>query len=110
MIYTKFKSTFKSSDKIHNIAYYVYFPAGEVKGVVQISHGMCEYFQRYDHFAEFLVQHGYVVCGNDHLGHGNSVNDSSELGYFSEENGWQCVVSDLYALTKIMKKYYGRSP
>lgn len=110
MICTKFKSTFKSSDKIHNIAYYVYFPAGEVKGVVQISHGMCEYFLRYDHFAEFLVQHGYVVCGNDHLGHGNSVNDSSELGYFSEENGWQCVVSDLYALTKIMKKYYGDLP
>ena len=104
MFFTKFTSTYKSSDKIHDIAYYIYFPLGTVKGVVQISHGMCEYFNRYDHFARFLAQHGYVVCGNDHLGHGSSVNDNSELGYFAEENGWQCVVNDLYTLTKIMKK------
>lgn len=110
MFCTKFTSTYKSSDKIHDIAYYIYFPLGTVKGVVQISHGMCEYFNRYDHFARFLAQHGYVVCGNDHLGHGSSVNDNSELGYFAEENGWQCVVNDLYTLTKIMKKNYSDLP
>lgn len=110
MLCTKFTSTYKSSDNIHDIAYYVYFPMGGVKGVVQISHGMCEYFQRYDHFARFLAEQGYVVCGNDHLGHGSSVRNNSELGYFASENGWQKVVNDLYSLTKIMKKNYGDLP
>lgn len=82
---THFKSYYPSSDGLHKIAYYVRFPIGTVRGVVQISHGMCEYFRRYDGLAEFLTGLGFAVCGNDHLGHGDSVNDSSELGYFSPE-------------------------
>ena len=77
---THFKSYYPSSDGLHKIAYYVRFPIGTVRGVVQISHGMCEYFRRYDDLAEFLTGLGFAVCGNDHLGHGDSVNDSSELG------------------------------
>ncbi len=45
---------------------------------------MCEYFRRYDDLAEFLTGLGFAVCGNDHLGHGDSVNGNSELGYFSQ--------------------------
>lgn len=110
MLCTRFTSSFKSSDNIHDIAYYVYFPTGEMRGVVQISHGMCDYFKRYDEFARFLTEHGFIVCGNDHLGHGNSVSNDDELGYFSEKNGWQHVVEDLFSLTKIMKRSYGDLP
>jgi len=42
---THFKSYYPSSDGLHKIAYYVRFPIGTVRGVVQISHGMCEYFR-----------------------------------------------------------------
>ena len=52
---THFKSYYPSSDGLHKIAYYVRFPIGTVRGVVQISHGMCEYFRRYDDLAEFLT-------------------------------------------------------
>ena len=69
---THFKSYYPSSDGLHKIAYYVRFPIGTVRGVVQISHGMCEYFRRYDDLAEFLTGLGFAVCGNDHLGHGDS--------------------------------------
>ena len=55
------------------------------KGIIQISHGMCEYIERYEHFADFLTSHGYIVCGNDHLGHGNSVRSNDDLGFFAEE-------------------------
>ena len=109
-MFTKFNSVYKSSDNIHDIAYSVYFPMGYIKGVVQIAHGMCEYFGRYDAFARFLADNGYIVCGNDHLGHGGSVNDDSELGYFAGQDGWQCVVKDMYKLTKLMKKNYGDLP
>ena len=40
---THFSSSFRSCDKLHDIAYYVVFPQGAVRGVVQIAHGMAEY-------------------------------------------------------------------
>lgn len=46
------------------ISYYVLFPVGaELRGIVQISHGMCEYFTRYTAFAKYLCSLGYIVCG-----------------------------------------------
>ncbi len=107
---THFKSYYLSVDGVHNIAYYVRFPIGTVRGVVQIAHGMCEYFERYDDLAEYLTELGFAVCGNDHLGHGDSVNDDSELGYFSAEHGWENCVEDMYSLTKMMKKNYPDKP
>ena len=54
-------------DKLHVI---VWIPQGEIKAVLQISHGMIEDMERYDHFARFMAARGILVCGNDHLGHG----------------------------------------
>lgn len=71
---------------------------------------MCEYFARYFDFAEYMAQNGYIVCGNDHLGHGDSVRSDDELGYFSPENGWQNAVEDLFTLTQMMKQEYGDIP
>ena len=107
---TMITSTFRSRDGIHKIRYHVWFPEAEPVGVVQIAHGMAEYARRYEPFAEFLVGHGFVVCANDHLGHGGSVSAPSELGYFSRENGWENVVKDMHSLTKIMKQSYPDLP
>ncbi|MCD8095294.1 MAG: alpha/beta hydrolase [Ruminococcus sp.] len=101
---------FDSSDGIHSCRYIVIEPDGEPCGVVQISHGMCEYIERYTEFMSFLADNGFVVCGNDHLGHGDTADTEEELGYFSEENGWQNAVEDLYTLTKLMKKRYPDKP
>lgn len=54
------------------------------RGVFQIAHGMAEHIGRYDEFAKHIASNGFVVCGNDHLGHGKSVNDVSELGFIAE--------------------------
>ena len=43
-------------------------PQTPFRGIVQISHGMCEYIDRYLPFFRFLAKEGFVVCGNDHLG------------------------------------------
>lgn len=110
MAYTKFVGFYKSADKTNNIAYYVYFPIGEVKGIVQISHGMCEYFDCYEKFADFLTAKGFLVCGNDHLGHGFSVSTNDDLGYFSPERGWENAVDDLFYLTKMIKRSYPDLP
>lgn len=86
MAYEKLTGTFESSNGTDNCAYYIYVPVLPMnvgyKGIIQISHGMCEYIERYEHFADFLTSHGYIVCGNDHLGHGNSVRSNDDLGFF----------------------------
>ncbi len=35
-------------------------------------------------FAKYLARKGYIVCGNDHAGHGLSVENKSDLGYFGK--------------------------
>lgn len=107
---TLITSTFNSRDGVHNIRYHVWFPEKEPVGVVQIAHGMSEYAKRYDGFARFLTEHGFVVCANDHLGHGGSVNEASELGYFAPKEGWETVVKDMHTLTGLMKKSYPGLP
>ena len=52
-------------NKLHVISWH---PLDEIRAIVQISHGMCEYVDRYDRLATFLAQHGIMVIGNDHLG------------------------------------------
>lgn len=93
--------------KIHAIRY---IPDGEVKAILQISHGMVEYIERYEDFALFLVSKGILVTGNDHLGHGKSVNSKEEWGYFAKENGNKAVLYDIYQLTQITKELYPNIP
>jgi len=80
------------------------------KGIVQISHGMCEYVKRYEEFAEALVNAGYVVCGNDHLGHGESAADEDELGFMANKDGYLYMVKDLRNITNWVKEQYPGLP
>lgn len=82
----------------------IWRPKGEIKGVVQIIHGMCEYAERYAPFAEFLNSHGYLVCAEDHLGHGKSVKSESDLGYFNKQRSTKIVLDDIRALQLAVKK------
>lgn len=65
-------------------------------GVVQIAHGVAEHIERYEGFMRFLAENGYVAVGSDHLGHGASITDESELGWFAENDGWDLIVSDMH--------------
>lgn len=80
------------------------------KAVFQIAHGVSEHIGRYDHFARFLASNGFVVCGNDHLGHGKSVSSFEDFGFFAEEDGDLRMVDDMHILTLIMKKRFPGLP
>ena len=47
-------------------------PEGEVRAILQLSHGMVEFIDRYKPLAEYLAARGILVTGHDHLGHGGS--------------------------------------
>lgn len=97
--------TYKSSSGLCDISAWGYFPADniKVKGIVQIAHGMAEHHKRYEDFISYLNDNGYAVFINDHLGHGKSVSDDSQLGFFGTENGWKNIVDDTKNLTDIAK-------
>ncbi|MDR1644147.1 MAG: lysophospholipase [Clostridiales bacterium] len=68
--------------------------------IFQLAHGMREYVERYQEFAEFMVSEGFIVAMNDHTGHGSSVHEMR--GYFGEKDGWSNMVEDMRSLTKIV--------
>ena len=95
---------FLSSDGKTNIRAVKWTPdSGEYKAVFQITHGMQEFIDRYDAFAEFLTQNGFLVVGHDHLGHGGSTSDEVEWGFLCEENGTDKVVEDIHTLRTMIQ-------
>lgn len=85
-------------------------PDGEPRAVVQIAHGIAEHIERYDDFARFLAENGFVVVGNDHLGHGKSASTPDELGFFAESDGWNYVVKDIGRLHELTQAQYPGLP
>lgn len=97
---------FRSSNLKSIVKGYIYKPEGEIKAILQIAHGMCEYIKRYEEFIAYLLERGILVCGNDHIGHGGSIESYADRGYFSQKDGDICVVDDMYQLTRLVKKDY----
>jgi Lysophospholipase len=99
-----------SNDKLTKIHGIRWIPEGEIKGILQISHGMAEYVNRYDEFASYLAQKGILVTGNDHLGHGKSITHKENEGFFSEKNGNENVIEDIRGLQDLTKREYPNLP
>lgn len=76
------------------------------KGVVQIIHGMQEHILRYEEFATYLADRGFVVYGCDQLGHGRTAKRDTDFGYFGEEDGWENLLDDQKTLMERVKKEY----
>lgn len=111
MTYEKLTGTFASTDAKHLLTYSIYRPInGEVKAVLQISHGMCEYIERYAEFASYLCERGIAVCGHEHLGHGEAARADGTLGYFARKDGWKLLPADVRKLTILMQKRFPGKP
>lgn len=101
---------YPSKDGKNTIHAVIWQPECEPKGVVQIIHGMCEYAARYAPFAKFLNLNGYIVVAEDHLGHGKSVKDEKDLGYFNDAHDYSVVVEDIHELKLTVQKTTGDLP
>jgi alpha-beta hydrolase superfamily lysophospholipase len=76
---------------------YRWDPAGPVRGVVQLTHGMGEHLLRYEALAAALTEAGWVVVGQDHRGHGATAREGAwgDLG----PGGWDELVRDIGRLS-----------
>ena len=103
--------SFPSADGKSTVHGEIYTPAsGEIRGIVQLAHGMIDYVGRYGFLIEFLTSNGYVFAGNDHLGHGKTAASDSDFGYFADEDGTLCVLRDLHTMNKHLRETYPGVP
>lgn len=80
------------------------------KGIFQIVHGMVEFIDRYDEFARYLANSGYIVIGHDQLGHGSSVRDGACRGFLTMKRGALYLVSDVDLVRKYAQDQFGPLP
>lgn len=90
--------SFLSADGSTQVYAVAWIPDAKPHAVLQLIHGLDEHVGRYAPFAEFMAEHGYVVVGNDHLGHGRTAAAEEDFGFFAEKGGWDLVLSDIHAL------------
>ena len=102
--------TFLSSDEKTMIHGVQWVPEGEPKAIVQLIHGMVEYIERYDDFANFLTSKGFLVVGHDHLGHGQSVQSIEDWGYISEDCPARHLIRDIHRLRKEVQRRHPGLP
>ncbi len=102
---------FDSRDQIHKIHAMKWIPETEdYAGILQISHGIAEHIERYDEFARFMAERGFLVVGNDHLGHGKSIASREDKGYFTKNDAVTVVVRDIHRLKKITQEEHPGIP
>lgn len=100
--------SFRGSDKNPAVGW-LYQPATEqIRGIIQICHGMTEHMGRYHEFMRYLARSGYIVCGADHPGHGRSAVNGH--GFFAPENGNLLLVENQYLFSRIMQKEFPGYP
>ena len=114
----KTEYTFRSADKVSTIHAVRWLPEGaaadgsgaKVKAVLQITHGMVEYIERYEPFAGYLADHGFAVFGHDHIGHGESVKGPEEWGIMHADDPSDIMVEDIFTNFRIIKEQYPDLP
>lgn len=111
MNYLHKDTTFPSSDGKNTIHAELFIPSdNNIKGVVQLSHGMIDYVGRYTLLAEALCRAGYVLAGHDHLGHGDSVSTPDDFGFFASKNGYNYVIDDVKRMNELVRREFPGVP
>lgn len=87
------------------ISVLVITPEVEPKGIVQIVHGMVDHKERYLNFMEFLASQGFIAIASDVRGHGKSIKEKNDLGYFYND-GANSAVEDVHQVSLYIKDKY----
>lgn len=93
--------------KLHALSW---IPEGQPRALIHICHDLNGYMERYDGFARFLSEEGYLVFGLDLLGHGLSAAYDEDLGYFGPLRGDDYVLADILMLSRTIRASYPDVP
>jgi alpha-beta hydrolase superfamily lysophospholipase len=88
---------------------WVYIPIRKPRGIVQVVHGLGEHSRRYLHLILKLNEAGFVVCADDHVGHGKTAADSNTWGDYGSK-GYLTTTEDEKALHDLTAQSYPGLP
>ncbi|MGO1368090.1 alpha/beta hydrolase [Senegalia sp. (in: firmicutes)] len=102
-------STFIKGKNGFPIHLYIWDRVSSPKGLIQIFHGMAEHAARYEEFARYLNNEGYIVYASDHRGHGKTAKRIGDLGDIGKD-GFNNIVEDGYIINTMINKRYPNLP
>ncbi|MBR6473587.1 MAG: alpha/beta fold hydrolase [Firmicutes bacterium] len=101
--------SFKSFNERDMVQGWVYVPAAEPKGIVQLIHGFGEHSRRYFHMIVAFMDAGFIVAADDHVGHGKTAVENDCWGDWGDK-GPHTMMEDEHTLTGIVKEMYPGLP
>lgn len=81
----------------------------DIRGVVQLVHGMAEYKERYLPLMEYLAGKGIACVIHDHRGHGKSLREEEDKGFLYGVGG-DGLVEDTVQVTQYAKQRFSDAP
>lgn len=99
-------SSFNERDQVQG---WIYVPASEPKGIVQLIHGFGEHSRRYIHMIAAMLEAGYIVAADDHVGHGKTAVVNGVWGDWGGR-GCHTMMEDEHSLTRLVKDMYPDLP
>jgi len=83
----------------------------DIKGVIQLHHGLAEHSMRYDRLGSILADAGFVFNAYDFRGHGKTAENAKlkgkgDFGVLADKNGFTRVVDDLSEMINSLKDTY----
>lgn len=100
---------FKSYNQRDTVHGWIYVPAAKPKGIVQLVHGFGEHSRRYFHMIVGLMEAGYIVAADDHVGHGKTAVENDLWGDWGDK-GCHTMMEDEYSLKKVVCEKYPDLP
>ncbi|MDI9541141.1 MAG: alpha/beta fold hydrolase [Bacillota bacterium] len=102
--------SFLSHNERDHVKGWIYVPACEPKGILQIVHGFGEHSRRYLHMIVAMMDAGFIVAADDHVGHGKTAVENPGTWGDWGDKGYRTMMEDEYTLTKIVKEMYPKLP
>lgn len=90
--------------------FHTLFSPETVKATLLIVHGMQEHSGRYAEIAEYFAHHGVAVLTYDHLGHGKSVKEKNDIGFFQLEKPDERLIADAAMMADHLSEQYPDVP
>ena len=101
--------TFPSFNERDTVYGWIYVPAAKPAGIVQLVHGFGEHSRRYLHMIVKLMDAGFIVAADDHVGHGKTAVENGRWGDWGTK-GPHTMMEDEHTLAGIVKEKYPDLP
>lgn len=100
---------FLSYDQKQQVHGWIYAPACKPRGIVQLVHGFGEHSRRYLHMISKLMDAGFIVAADDHVGHGKTAAENDSWGDWGTK-GCQTMMEDEHSLKELVQEKYPDIP